>query len=128
MTRLLTPGLLLASSLAVLGACLLGATPLEMSRVIAALAGNADAGDRIVVWSIRLPRALTAFCVGAALGVSGAALQGLLRNPLAEPGVLGVSATASLTATFALYYGLVAINPWALPVGAISRLKTSPHM
>ncbi|MEL7449981.1 MAG: iron ABC transporter permease [Pseudomonadota bacterium] len=120
MTRLLTPGLLLASALAVLAACLLGSTPLEVSRVVAAFAGSADAGDRIVVWAIRLPRALTAFCVGAALGVSGAALQGLLRNPLAEPGVLGVSATASLTATFALYYGLVAINPWALPIGAIT--------
>ncbi len=120
MTRLLTPGLLLASALALFAACLLGSTPLEASRVVAALAGGADVGDRIVVWSIRLPRALTAFCVGAALGLSGAALQGLLRNPLAEPGVLGVSATASMTATFALYYGLVAINPWVLPVAAIS--------
>lgn len=120
MTRLLTPGLLLASTLALFTACLLGSTPLEASRVVAALAGGADVGDRIVVWSIRLPRALTAFCVGAALGLSGAALQGLLRNPLAEPGVLGVSATASMTATFALYYGLVAMNPWVLPVAAIS--------
>ena len=120
MTRLLTPGLLLASTLALFAACLLGSTPLEISRVVAALAGGADVGDRIVVWSIRLPRALAAFCVGAALGLSGAALQGLLRNPLAEPGVLGVSATASMTATFALYYGLVAINPWVLPVAAIS--------
>lgn len=119
MTRLLTPGLLLASALALFAACLLGSTPLEASRVIAALAGGADVGDRIVVWSIRLPRALAAFCVGAALGLSGAALQGLLRNPLAEPGVLGVSATASMTATFALYYGLVAVNPWVLPVAAI---------
>ena len=120
MTRLLTPGLLLASVLALFAACLLGSTPLDASRVVAAFAGGADAGDRIVVWSIRLPRALAAFCVGAALGLSGAALQGLLRNPLAEPGVLGVSATASMTATFALYYGLVATNPWVLPVAAIS--------
>ena len=120
MTRLLTPGLLLVSALALFAACLLGSTPLEASRVVAALAGGADLGDRIVVWSIRLPRALAAFCVGAALGLSGAALQGLLRNPLAEPGVLGVSATASMTATFALYYGLVATNPWVLPVAAIS--------
>ncbi len=120
MTRLLTPGLLVAAALALFAACLLGSTPLDASRVVAALAGGADAGDRIVVWAIRLPRALTAFCVGAALGLSGAALQGLLRNPLAEPGVLGVSATASMTATFALYYGLVAVNPWVLPLAAIS--------
>ena len=120
MARLVTPGLLLACVLAILAACLLGSTPLDVSRVLAALAGGADAGDRIVVWSIRLPRALTAFVVGAALGCSGAALQGLLRNPLAEPGVLGVSATASMTATFALYYGLVALNPWLLPIAAMA--------
>lgn len=119
MSRLLIPSLLIASVAAVFAACLLGSTPLELSRVLSAMAGGADAGDRIVVWTIRLPRALTAFCVGAALGVSGAALQGLLRNPLAEPGVLGVSASASLMATFALYYGFVATTPWALPIAAI---------
>ncbi|MEM7500991.1 MAG: iron ABC transporter permease [Pseudomonadota bacterium] len=119
MTRALTPGLLFASVLAIFAACLLGSTPLEFSRVLAVLTGGADTGDRIVVWSIRLPRALTAFSVGAALGLSGAALQGLLRNPLAEPGVLGVSASASLMATFALYYGFVATTPWALPIAAI---------
>jgi iron complex transport system permease protein len=73
----------------------------------------------IVIWEIRLPRALTAFVVGAALGVSGAALQGLLRNPLAEPGVLGVTATASLAATFTLYYGFAASSPYILPISSI---------
>ncbi|MEM8981742.1 MAG: iron ABC transporter permease [Pseudomonadota bacterium] len=120
MSRWLSPSLILLSLAAILGGCLLGSTPLEFSRVITAFMGGADVGDRIVVWSIRLPRAVTAFAVGAALGLSGAALQGLLRNPLAEPGVLGVSASASMTATFALYYGLVAINPWALPIAAIA--------
>lgn len=119
MQRWLTPGLIGFSVLAIIGACLLGSTPLPLDRVLAALFGGADAGDRLVVWSIRLPRALAAFLVGAALGLSGAALQGLLRNPLAEPGVLGVSATASLAATFSLYYGLVALNPWILPLAAI---------
>ena len=117
--RWLTPGLIGFSVLAIIGACLLGSTPLPLDRVLAALFGGADAGDRLVVWSIRMPRALAAFLVGAALGLSGAALQGLLRNPLAEPGVLGVSATASLAATFSLYYGLVALNPWILPLAAI---------
>ncbi|MEM6411407.1 MAG: iron ABC transporter permease [Pseudomonadota bacterium] len=105
--------------LAIFFACLLGSTPLPSSRVIAAFFGGADAGDRLVVWSIRLPRALTAFLVGGALGMSGAALQGLLRNPLAEPGVLGVSATASLSATFVLYYGLVGLSAWIMPIAAI---------
>ncbi|MEM9744163.1 MAG: iron ABC transporter permease [Pseudomonadota bacterium] len=120
MTRALTPLLVLAVLLALVCACLLGSTPLEFQRVLAALTGGADAGDRLVVWSIRLPRALTAFVVGAALGASGAALQGLLRNPLADPGVLGVSATASMTATAALYYGLVSFSPWVLPTAAIA--------
>ena len=117
--RLITPGLALASILAIFAACLLGSTPLPADRVLAAFLGGAEVGDRLVVWSIRLPRALAAFLVGAALGLSGAALQGLLRNPLAEPGVLGVSATASLAATFSLYYGLVSISPWVLPLTAI---------
>lgn len=88
-------------------------------RVLAALFGGADPSDRLVVWSIRLPRALAAFLVGAALGISGAALQGLLRNPLAEPGVLGVSATSSLIATFSIFSGLAVLTPWALPIAAI---------
>ena len=105
---------------AILAACFLGSTVLTFDRIMAALLGGGDVGDRLVVWSIRLPRALTAFLVGAALGISGAALQGLLRNPLAEPGVLGVSATASLAATVTLYYGLVSVSAWVLPLAAIT--------
>ena len=118
-TRLLLPALVAASLLAVFAACLLGSTPMPADRVLAALFGGADAGDRLVVWQIRLPRALAAFVAGAALGISGAALQGLLRNPLAEPGVLGVSASASLVASFSIYYGLIALSPWVLPLAAI---------
>ncbi|MCR9271073.1 MAG: iron ABC transporter permease [Hyphomonadaceae bacterium] len=117
--RLLSPVLLLACLVTLLLTCLLGSTPLPMERVVSALFGGGDAADRLVVWSIRLPRGLAAFLVGATLGISGAALQGLLRNPLAEPGVLGVSASASLVAVFSLYYGLVAFSPWVLPVAAI---------
>ena len=112
-------GLALACLAALFAACLLGSTPLEIERVLAALLGRGEPGDQIVVVQIRLPRALAAFAVGAALGASGAALQGLLRNPLAEPGVLGVSAMASLGATATLYYGLAALSPWAMPAAAI---------
>ena len=59
----------------------------------------------------RMPRALAAFITGAGLAASGAALQGLLRNPLAEPGVLGVSAAAALGATLALFYGAASLSP-----------------
>ncbi|MAN46670.1 MAG: iron ABC transporter permease [Alphaproteobacteria bacterium] len=118
-TSWLIPALLIASVLAMFGACLLGSTPMSPARVLSAFLGGTDAADRLVVWQIRLPRALAAYLVGAALGISGAALQGLLRNPLAEPGVLGVSASASLAATFSLYYGLAAVSPWVLPMAAM---------
>ena len=113
-------GLALASMTALFAACLLGSTPMDAERVLAALLGRGEAGDLLVVLHIRLPRALTAFAVGAALGASGAALQGLLRNPLAEPGVLGVSALASLGATGALYYGYAALSAWVMPTAAIA--------
>jgi len=98
---------------------LLGSVPLPLDRVFAALVWQGSEGDQIVVWQIRLPRALSAAIVGAALGMSGAALQGLLRNPLAEPGILGVSATAALFATFVLYFGLAALGPFVLPSAAV---------
>ena len=119
-SRQLILGLGIASVIGIVAACTLGSTPIGFSRMISALIGQSSIGDRVVIWEIRLPRALAAYVVGAALGASGAALQGLLRNPLAEPGVLGVTATASLSATFALYYGLAASSPYLLPVYAIA--------
>lgn len=112
-------GLATASVIGILAACLLGSTPMSLAQVWAALWGQGDAADQIIIWQIRLPRALAAFVVGAALGVSGAALQGLLRNPLAEPGVLGVSASAALGATLVIYYGLAGLMPWVVPIAAI---------
>ena len=117
--RALIPLLIGASLISLFSACLLGATPMTFGEVINALTGRGDTGDSLVIWHIRLPRALAAFLVGAALGASGAALQGLLRNPLAEPGILGVSASASLAATFTIYYGVVSISAWAMPIAAI---------
>ena len=115
------PNALLAAGglAALLAACLLGPSDLPGSRALAALFGGGDAADRLIVGAVRLPRALAAFSVGAALGASGAALQGLLRNPLAEPGVLGVSACSALGATFALTFGLGALGGLALPLTAI---------
>lgn len=78
-----------------------------------------DPAAAIILLDIRLPRILAAAAVGAALGLCGAALQALTRNPLAEPGILGVSAAATLGATLTLYFGLAAVWPWALPLGAI---------
>ena len=66
-----------------------------------------------IVWEIRLPRNITAFLVGAMLGMSGALMQGLLRNPLAEPGILGVSSGAGLGAALAIVLGL-GLTPFAV--------------
>lgn len=71
----------------------------------------ADDITRTVVWDIRLPRALTAWLAGAALGLTGAALQGLLRNPLADSGVLGLSGFAALGAVIAFAFGFATFAP-----------------
>ena len=71
----------------------------------------ADEITRTVVWDIRLPRALTAWLAGAALGLTGAALQGLLRNPLADSGVLGLSGFAALGAVIAFAFGFATFAP-----------------
>lgn len=73
-----------------------------------------------ILFDLRLPRTVLAIAVGAALGLSGAVLQGYTRNPLADPGVLGVSSMAALGAVLTLYYGVTAVAPWALPVAAVS--------
>lgn len=80
--------------------------------------GQGAAG--VIAREIRLPRALLALFVGGALGMSGAALQGLFRNPLAEPGVTGVTSSAGLGAIIAQYFGLAAVVPAALPAFAIA--------
>ena len=87
------------------------------ANVVGPLHGDGVVGT--IAREIRLPRAALALVVGAALGASGAALQGLFRNPLAEPGVTGVSSCAGLGAVIALYFGIAAAYPLALPAFAI---------
>ena len=74
----------------------------------------------LIVSEVRLPRTLLALLVGAILGMAGAALQGYLRNPLADPGVVGVTTSASLGAVIALYTGLSSAIPLALPLMGIA--------
>lgn len=97
---------------------LLGSLPMSPWQTLANLVGG-DERLAVIVLEIRLPRVLLSLLVGASLGLSGAALQGLLRNPLAEPGILGVSASAGLGAVLALYFGLAQLATWALPVCAL---------
>jgi iron complex transport system permease protein len=82
------------------------------------LGAGGEAGT-LILREIRLPRALLGVLVGAALGLSGAALQGYLRNPLAEPGLIGVSGGAALGAVLAIHLGLSQALPLALPIGGL---------
>ncbi|SFJ69787.1 FecCD family ABC transporter permease [Celeribacter neptunius] len=79
----------------------------DVPRALAAGLGLSEASlrDMTIVWDIRMPRVLTATLVGAALAVSGAVMQGLFRNPLADPGLVGVSAGAGFGAVAAIVLG-----------------------
>lgn len=71
-----------------------------------------------VVWAIRLPRTLMAGAVGAGLAICGAAMQGMFRNPLADPSLIGVSAGSSLGAIFSIVLGITIFGNWTLPIFA----------
>jgi len=79
-----------------------------------------DPITRIVFVELRVPRALLAIIIGAALGMSGAAMQSYLRNPLADPGTLGVSAMAALGAVLSIFFGIAGLHPWALPLCGVA--------
>jgi iron complex transport system permease protein len=72
-----------------------------------------------IIFQLRLPRTILAIAVGAALGLSGAAMQGYTRNPLADPGVMGVSSAAALGAVMTMYLSLSLTTPWLLFVAAM---------
>ncbi len=106
--------------------------PLQESLLTLADAalGSSTAGlpeyQRAVIVELRLPRTLLAIFVGAILAQSGAAMQGLFRNPLADPGIIGVSAGAAVGAVLAIYLSAAEQNWWAVPVGAfVTGLATS---
>lgn len=73
----------------------------------------------LIIMELRLPRALLGAIVGASLGMAGAAMQGCLRNPLADPGLFGVSSSAALGAVISLYFGF-AVSAWLLPMFALT--------
>ena len=114
--------LILLSALAVAAfvAIAVGTISVPLSAVVDALRGVTDSTPAMVVRTLRLPRVALAMLVGAGLGMSGAALQGTMRNPLAEPYLLGVSGGAAVGAVIATTLGLGAtIVPLAAFVGAL---------
>ncbi|MBX9454930.1 MAG: iron ABC transporter permease [Rhizobium sp.] len=76
--------------------------------------------DQIVIMEVRMPRAVLGFLVGAALAVSGAVMQGLFRNPLADPGILGVTSGASLGAVGTIVFGSTVLAPFTAVAGVFS--------
>ncbi len=97
-----------------------GAVAVPLERVLAALAGAADATTRAIVLDLRLPRVALTIVVGGGLAVSGAVFQALLRNPLAEPYVLGVSGGAAVGGVAVIALGIGRIAPWVVPVAAFA--------
>lgn len=116
MNRWLVPALLLVLVALSFGALLAGTVWLDPAQTLAALIDPKPDLANLVITEVRLPRLILALLIGGILGLSGAVLQGLLRNPLAEPGLLGVSSGASLGAVIALYYGFSASFALATPV------------
>ncbi|MBL9054896.1 MAG: iron ABC transporter permease [Rhodobacteraceae bacterium] len=107
--------------LALFAASLLtGPAGLGLGESLAALVTGKGEALVLVMREIRLPRAILGALVGSALGLSGAAMQGYLRNPLAEPGIIGISSSSSLGAVLALQTGMAAVFPLALPLSALS--------
>jgi iron complex transport system permease protein len=99
----------------------LGIGPVRLSplTVVDALFGGASDVQQVIVREIRLPRAILGLAIGAMLGLSGAALQGLLRNPLAAPSLFGAPQSAAFGAVLIISLGLADVRSYALPVAAI---------
>lgn len=115
LARLFLLATLLAAAL--LLAVRLGAVALGVREIVDAAMGRGDPAAVAIVRDLRLPRSVQAALVGAALAASGAAFQALLRNPLAEPYILGVSGGAAVGAVCAIVLGLAA-HVWAVPLAA----------
>jgi iron complex transport system permease protein len=114
-------GLVLLTLLAILLGLGSGPVALSPREVVLALIAGEDpalAGDRFIVWELRLPRVLGALLVGAVLAQCGAAMQGLFRNPLADPGLIGISAGAAVGAISSLLF-LPAWLPTGHPLGVL---------
>ncbi len=98
---------------------LIGPAELGVGESIAALVSGGDTPAAMVMREIRLPRVLLAVMIGASLGLAGAAMQGYLRNPLADPGLIGVSGSAALGAVLSIQMGIAGSVAFALPAFAL---------
>ncbi|MCL8384261.1 iron ABC transporter permease [Xanthobacter aminoxidans] len=97
-----------------------GYAPLDIGAAFDDLLSGRPSLSALVLAELRLPRAILGAAVGFSLGITGAALQGLMRNPLADPGVVGVSGAAALGAVIAFYFGFSSTFAMALPIGRLA--------
>ena len=97
-----------------------GSVPVPAGDVLSVLSGGGTDVQRDIVMNLRLPRVLLGMLVGGSLALAGATFQALLRNPLAEPYILGISGGASLGAVSVIALGLVSASSWALPLAAFA--------
>jgi iron complex transport system permease protein len=112
----MTPVLLVLLVLMIALSLLIGRVWLDPREIVREIFSPAPQVAGLIVTELRLPRTLLACLVGATLGLSGAVLQGFTRNPLAEPGLLGVSAGASLGAVIAIYFGMASLFEFTAPI------------
>jgi iron complex transport system permease protein len=123
--KILLAALLILVAGLFVGSLAVGPVFLDPEAVLAGLIGEGNEAARIIVGEIRLPRAILALTIGATLGLSGAALQGLLRNPLAAPSLFGAPSAAAFGAVAVISYGLFDALSFALPVAAIAGALVS---
>ena len=120
-----TTGLAVLVALLALGSLGTGPVRLSPSTVVDALLGGGTDIQRIIVGEIRLPRMILGLAIGAILGLSGAALQGLLRNPLASPSLFGAPQSAAFGAVLMIALGWADVRSYALPVAGITMAFAS---
>ncbi len=118
--KILLPALLVALFAGLIWSINIGFTPLPTSRILATLFGMGDATETFIIWQLRIPRTVVAIFVGACLAGAGAVMQGVTRNPLATPSMIGVSSGASFGILVVVYLfdkGLPMLVPY--PIAAI---------
>ena len=118
--RALMPLLIAGVVIVAVASLRLGPVTLSLDRLLAVVMGHGDPVATTILLDLRLPRTLIGLLVGAMLGLAGAVLQGYLRNPLAEPSVLGASNAAALGAVAAIYFGVAGWHPAMLPLLSIA--------
>lgn len=118
--RAVVAGLGVAVLALTLASVAIGYAPFDVSAAFADIVAGRATLPAMVLWELRIPRALLGGLVGFSLGLTGAAMQGYLRNPLADPGILGISSAAALGAVLVFYGGVAASLSLALPLGGIA--------